>query len=233
MKLDDLKNKPTLINKNLRISGPPGANPGTGGITVQTRVVSPNSDVVHSETIKQIPNAVVPACATIGAATGHEQPILVSGTGEPNCYWLPWAEGRVYLGQLGNKYEYFFTPRMNGCGVIIGGTAAQPFVAHANLESDRLNDALARVIGLGLGKEAEEEATAAEHALIYEQFYGNLAAKLIQNGLLSGARLKVLTPQEYLIDAKAGFAAVFGINKGGAWKFYGNWGRRTRLIWEG
>src|SRR5690606_18534202 len=62
MKLDDLKNKPTPIDKYLRISGPPGANPGTGGITVQTRVASPHSDVVHSETIQQVPNAVVPAC---------------------------------------------------------------------------------------------------------------------------------------------------------------------------
>lgn len=176
---------------------------------------------------------MVPACAAIGGAMGDDRVILVSSVGEPNCYWLPWRRGSVYLGQLGNKYEYFFTARMNGCGMIIGGTAAQPFVAHANLDSDRLTDALTRVRARGLSVKEENEAVAAEYALIYEQFYGNLAAKLIHDGLLSGARLKVLTPQEYLIEGKAGFAAVFGINTGGAWKFYGNLAKQTRLIWEG
>lgn len=230
MTLEDLKQTPTLIDKNLQITGPPGANPGSGGITVQTRVVSPTSDAVHSETIARVSNAVISARASIGGLQGNTQKIVVATDGVANCYWLPWASGRVYLGQLGNAHEYFFTYTINGCGFIIGGTAAQPFVAHANLESSRLDDVVKNAMRLGA---KGFEVAAVEQALIYEQFYGNLAAKLIQDGLLTGARLKVVTPQEYLIEAKAGFGAVFGINTGGAWKFYGNWARRTQLIWEG
>jgi hypothetical protein len=46
--------------------------------------------------------------------------------------------------------------------------------------------------------------------------------------LMSGVRREVVTPQQYLIDAGAGFGAFFGINKGGAWEFYGNWPSRPR-----
>ena len=230
MKLEDLKNAPTLIATNLQITGPAAPPTAPGGIDVATRVVTPTSDTVYSETIAQGQHAVISATASVGGLLGKTQKIEVAAGGAANCYWLPWGPGKVFMGQLGNAHEYFFTYTINGCGVIIGGTEAQPLVAHANLASDRLLDAAVEASKLG---KAGAAGLAKEQALIYEQFYGSLAAKLIQTNQMSGARLEVVTPQQYLIDAGAGFGAVFGVNrnKGGAWEFYGNWANQTRKIW--
>ena len=229
MELPDLKDHPTLIVSNLQITGPK-APATTGTIQVQSRVVSTTSDRTYTEGIAQCQNAVVAATAAVGGLQGKTQKIEVAAGGAANCYWLPWGSGKIFMGQLANDHEYFFTYTINGCGFIIGGTPAQPLVAHANLESDRLTQAVTDAMRLG----PRAGATAAkEQALIYEQFYGNLAAKLIEMNQMSGARLEVVTPQQYLIDAGAGFGAVFGINKDkrGAWEFYGNWANQTKKIW--
>jgi hypothetical protein len=229
MELEDLKNNPTLIVSNLQITGPK-APPTTGTIQVQTRVVSPTSDVTHTESIAQCQNAVVAAAAVIGGLQGKTQRIEVASGGTANCYWLPWESGKVFMGQLANAHEYFFTYTINGCGFIIGGTPAQPLVAHANLESKRLDKAVEDAMKPGSKGMA---GVATEQATIYEQFYANLAAKLIDLNQMSGVRLEVVTPQQYLIDAGAGFGALFGVNKnkGGAWEFYGNWAGQTKKIW--
>jgi hypothetical protein len=229
MQLEDFKNTPTLIQTNLQITGPK-APATTGTIQVQTRVVSKTSDQTYTESIAQCQNAVSAGTASIGGLQGKTQRVEVAEGGTANCYWLPWGSGKVFMGQLANAYEYFFTYTINGCGVMIGGTPAQPLVVHANLESDRLDQAVADAMKLGPKAGA---AAAREQGLIYDQFYGNLAAKLIDMGQMSGARLEIVTPQQYLIDAGAGFGAVFGVNKnkGGAWEFYGNWANKTRKIW--
>jgi hypothetical protein len=73
---------------------------------------------------------------------------------------------------------------------------------------------------------------AKDHALTYEQFYGNLAAKLIEQESLSGSQVEVVTPDQYLIRAKAGFGVVFGVKgPSSMWTFYGNWGGQTKQIW--
>jgi hypothetical protein len=227
MDLDDLKNNPTLIQTNLKIRGPKGAAPTTT-LTINSTVVTKTTNNTYAETIGVIPGAVVAAKATVGGVQGDGQWIEVAAVGDANCYWLPWGEGKVYMGSLGSAHEYFFTYAINGCGVIIGGATGAPVVAHANLDCKRLNDAASVLMKSG---PSAGPAVAKEQALIYEQFYGNLAAKLIQDAVLSPTRLEVVTPQQYLIDAKASFGAVFGIRKSGGWEFYGNWAKKTTKIW--
>lgn len=227
MELDDLKNHPTLVYVNLKIKGPAGLAPNST-LNIKSTVVTPKSTEVYNETIGMMPNAVTSACAAMGSLQGDTQWINVTATGNANSYWLPWGEGKVYLGQLGLDHEFFFTYTINGCGVIIGGTTAQPVVAHANLDSKRLDDAVANAVKHGASAGA---IAAKDQAIIYDQFYGNLAAKLIEDNRVSGARLEVVTPQQYLVNAKAGYGAVFGINKSGAWEFYGNWAKQTKKIW--
>lgn len=238
MELEDLKANQTLIRCNLQITGPNGAAADPVTITVDSRVVTRESDVVHSEPIKAYGNAVVKAHAKIGGLQGTTQKIEVGTIGEHNCYWLPWGEGKVYMGQLGRDHDYFFTYTINGCGFMIGGTDTQPQVAHANLDCDRLNAAV--MDGMKkLGKKPTEATkalvgreVAKDQSLTYEQFYGNLAAKLIDDGDLSGRRIEVVTPDQYLIRAGAGFGAVFGVRGlGSSWTFYGNWGGQTHQIW--
>ena len=238
MTLDDLKTDPTSIRSNLQITGPKGATAAPTTIVVGSRVVSPGSDKFYSESIKGFNNAVVTGHARIGGLQGTTQKIEVGTTGGDNCYWLPWGEGQVHMGQLGRDHDYFFTYTINGCGFMIGGTATQPQVAHANLDSDRLTAAAVEG-NKKLGPKPTPGAmtqvfrdVAKQQSLTYEQFYGNLAAKLIDDGQLSGRRVEVVTPDQYLIRAEAGFGAVFGIKGiGGAWTFYGNWGGQTKQIW--
>jgi hypothetical protein len=229
--LTDLKSNPLLISKNLKIKGPNGLK-GTATVTVSTPVITPKSTDFFQETVTLVRDAVVEANASMTDPRGEL--IEVSSTGAANCYWLPWASGKVYVGQVGNMHDYFFTYTINGCGVIIGGTEANPIVGHANLDSKRLDAAAEKASKLA--KDPTKYAAAAqdaakEQALIYDHFYGNLAAQLIHDEMMSGARLEVVTPQQYLIDAGAGWGAVFGIQAGGRWTFYGNWANKTRKIW--
>ena len=263
MELQDLKLSPTDIRDNLQINGPSSAVknrdkllerykddadklaqfeklPVNPKLTAESRVVTKDTDVVYAESITVFVNDVVSANAKIGSLQGTTQRIEVSAGGmdAKNCYWLPWGEGEIHMGQLGRDHDYFFTYTINGCGVIIGGTDTQPQVAHANLDCARLN-AVAQEGNKKLGpksssavKEAVGRKVALDQALIYEQFYGNLAAKLIEKGDLSGGKITVVTPDQYLIRAGAGFGAVFGVKGlGGAWSFYGNWGGKTTKIW--
>lgn len=263
MELQDLQQKPTEIRDNLQISGPSSAVknrdklmarykddalklaqfeklPVNPKVTAESRVVTKDTDVVYAESITVFVNDVVGASARIGALQGTTQRIEVAaGALEGNnCYWLPWGEGEIHMGQLGRDHDYFFTYTINGCGVMIGGTDTQPQVAHANLDCARLNAAVLegnKKLGAKpsiSARDAVAREIERDQALIYEQFYGNLAAKLIEKGDLSGGRIAVVTPDQYLIRAGAGFGAVFGVKGiGGAWSFYGNWAGKTTKIW--
>jgi metal-dependent amidase/aminoacylase/carboxypeptidase family protein len=227
LSLEDLKNTPLLYNKSLKIQGPSGLA-GTRTLTVTFRVESKTVN----ETIKLIPEAVVTGAATMDHMGTK---ITVEETGTANCYWLPWGTGKVYVGQLGGDHEYFFTYTINGCGVFIGGTETHPLIAHANLDSERL-DTIANNAGALISKEPKKamsiSAQAGEdQAEVYDQFYFNLGTTMITGELMSGARLEVVTPQQYLINAGAGYGAVFGIQNGGRWTFYGNWASKTKKIW--
>jgi hypothetical protein len=135
-----------------------------------------------------------------------------------------------FVGTLGLKHEYFFTYAINGCGFMIGGTPPQPIVAHANLDSKRLDQVVAEA-SERFSHEVALRVVKKEQALIYDQFYSNLAAGLIDQGYLAGARIEVVTPEQYLVQAGAGYGAVFGINRGGKWEIYGNWAKKTMKIW--
>lgn len=243
MKLTDLSDNPASIRNNLQITGPGGATTGEEVVSVDSVVVTPDASTTHTETIKLYKNAVAAANVSVGGLQGTTQKIEVKTVGPKNCYWLPWGSGKTYIGTLGGLYDYFFTYTINGCGVFIGGTANAPIVAHANLESDRLqvpvSDAmgkLAGVTGRDAGAVAQRAAIMRQvgkaQAITYDQFYGNLGAALIDDEQLGGAKIEVVTPDQYLIRAEAGFGAVFGVkDDANAWKFYGNWGGSTRQIW--
>lgn len=235
MNLTDLKNDPTNVRVSLQIRGMSGAAGVGETLNVDTRVVTPTTDTVERETIKFFSNAVAQGTLSVDGAQGTTQPLSVTAGGTANCYWLPWGSGKVYCGNLGNAHDYFCTWTINGCGVIIGGTAAAPFVAHANLESARLTaatDVAIAALNTPAFPAAMKKAGRAQ-ALTYEKFYGSLAKVLIDDkGLPSDRPITILTPDTYLIRAGAGFGAVFGVKSATHnWTFYGNWGGKTQQIW--
>jgi hypothetical protein len=204
-------NSPESIQTNLSTTGPVGANAFDKTITVKQGPAGLTSD-----TITLHKKAIVTATADVDSPLGSNQRINVAA-GDGNCYWLPWGPGKCYIGNLPSGKKYFFTYKINGCGVIIGGTKAQPIVAHANMVSNRLvttND--------------NDETTRIQTA-VYESFYMGLAAQLQMTGELTGSQVTVYTPREYL--SGAGFGAVFGICPAGEWTFYGNSGGKTTKIW--
>lgn len=230
MQLTDFKEHPTGITTNLKCTGPAGLNAAPAALTVSCPVTTPTASAQNNESISVIDHAVTTGSAKLEAAGPTNQLITVSSGGSANCYWLPWGSGKVYSGVLGASHEYFFTYTINGCGVIIGGTVAAPFVAHANLESGRLAapDTTGKTMQETIVMMAENTKNQGQ---VYEHFYGNLAAHFIEQGKLSGFRVTIITPQEYLIEAGAGFGVIFGIRKGGSWEFYGNWAKKTKRIW--
>jgi hypothetical protein len=176
-----------------------------------------------------IDNAVVPGKADVSDATNDIKRVTVTAGDDNNCYWLPWGEGYLYWGQLGDAYNYFFTYTINGCGVVIGGERDAPVVFHANLDCDRLNQ-----VAIAASKLPPSESgkfAAKEQSIIYDQFYGNLAAKLIDRDDVAAGHVEVITPNRYLILAGAGYGAVFGIRKEAGWEFYGNWAKSTARVW--
>jgi hypothetical protein len=46
-----------------------------------------------------------------------------------NAYYLPWAEGEAPHVRLGNNADYFFTPALTGCRLVIGA-GVMPRVTH-------------------------------------------------------------------------------------------------------
>jgi hypothetical protein len=54
-----------------------------------------------------------------------------------NAYFLPWGPGKTWVGKLGTKAGYFFTPTLNGCTFVWQGVSATnpgpaPSVGHSN-----------------------------------------------------------------------------------------------------
>lgn len=230
MPIADFATNPTGICTNLKCTGPNGFNPAPAALTVSCPVTSPTASAQNDEKISVIDHAITSGEASLGVPGPTNRLITVTAAGTANCYWLPWGSGKVYSGQLGASHDFFFTYTINGCGIIIGGTTAAPFVAHANLESKRLAapDTTGKSMPEIISMMAE---TTKNQGQVYEHFYGNLAAKLIEQGKLNGPKVTVITPQEYLVEAGASFGVIFGIRRGGNWEFYGNWARKTKRVW--
>lgn len=229
MDLNDLMNSPTMVTDNMAIMGPAGVDTSPGYVDVSCSVSDPTSSTTFTNNIAVIEKAITRGTAAF-KQSGAKQIVTITEDPGGNCYWLPWGSGKVFMGLVGQSCAHFFTYTINGCGVIIGGTPTKPIVAHANLKSKRLDDVAEAAskhpdIMIGGAMLAEGQA------LIYEQFYGSLAAELINTGRMSGAKLTVIAPREYLLESGASFGAIFGIRKGANWEFYGNWAKKTRKIW--
>ena len=137
-------------------------------------------------------------------------------------YWLPWNDDKAFQMTVGDRYEVFITAKINSCGIIIGGPEGSPVVIHANAMA-RISDppstfGLAPNLAASISREHQSNVNNE-----YKLAYGNLAAKLISDGVFGGGKpnVFVLDP-EYYLSAKSGSAGVFGVRNGGTWKFYVN-----------
>lgn len=54
-----------------------------------------------------------------------------------NAYYLPFKAGEGHTITLGTRADYFFTPTLNGCSLIIG-TGNNPRVSHINLQRQKM-----------------------------------------------------------------------------------------------
>jgi hypothetical protein len=128
-----------------------------------------------------------------------------------NAYLLPWYENTLCFAELGQAHDFFFTPTVNGCAIMISGGLCNPHVVHANTKSNRLDNADDLV-----GK--------------YQELYGEMADKLSDWGMADRANLRVFQPGDYLSKG-----TVFGVRTAGRWAFYATaWGvagATTKKLW--
>lgn len=140
-------------------------------------------------------------------------------------YYLPWKNGLAYAVRLDDGADFFATAKVNGCCVYVTGDRASPMVIHANYNpqeahtKDRLfppKQSLANLNPTQMG-----EVYTKHHFKQYTRFYGNLAHKLVDDGVLERTKpISVYDPEFYL--ARGGVATMFGVRKNGQWTFYFN-----------
>ncbi|MGD1910561.1 MAG: hypothetical protein ACFB2X_06825 [Rivularia sp. (in: cyanobacteria)] len=211
-----------LGNKKLKIQT---INPDTSKYTSQTINVrvqeKDNSPDLITESIElyELPNSTATRDIYLVENVDNSyifQPTATNKATEFKTYFLPWSSGKAYMLELADKADYFLTPNLNGCCLMINGTRQNPVVIHANYDSPRLS--------LDIEGMSFEEQIAAyrKHQLKqYTRFYGNMAHQLIDDNIFdSQAATSILDPEFYL--SRAGLASVFGIRKNGEWTFYYN-----------
>lgn len=144
------------------------------------------------------------------------QPEKAKKATEFNTYFLPWNSGEAYMLKLADDADYFFTPQLNGCCVMINGTRQNPVIIHANYDSERLQIDIE-----GMSLEEQLKAYRKHQFKQYTRFYGNMAHQLIDDNIFdSQAAPSIFDPEFYL--SHGGLATVFGIQKNGEWTFYYN-----------
>lgn len=144
------------------------------------------------------------------------QPEKAKKATEFNTYFLPWNSGEAYMLKLADDADYFFTPQLNGCCVMINGTRQNPVIIHANYDSERLQIDIE-----GMSLEEQLKAYRKHQFKQYTRFYGNMAHQLIDDNIFdSQAATSIFDPEFYL--SHGGLASVFGIRKNGEWTFYYN-----------
>ncbi len=136
-------------------------------------------------------------------------------------FWLPWNDDKAFVLHLTDKYSYFITAKMNSCGFIVGEKDGIPVAVHANITASVPDPPST----FGMGKDEATELGRSHQSnvnAVYKLAYGNLAAKLISDGIF-GAKpnVSVMDPEFYL-TAKSGSASVFGVKQSGGWKFFTN-----------
>jgi hypothetical protein len=122
-----------------------------------------------------------------------------------NAYLLPWATDRVYVTDLGQAHDYFFTAKLNGCAIMVSGGVCNPTVVHANASA---------VIPV-----PPDFSASSTQSLItsYHGAYAAISGALVQRGDLDPTVLKVFEPG---VSGYVGDAAVFGIRTAASWAFY-------------
>lgn len=216
--LADLQTTPRNISREIRCSGPPGIGNAPGNIAIRSMA----GGQVQNEQILlvTVPTASLAATAAVADNPDHVG-VTVAAGGGANCLWLPWGDGRAYLTTLNTSQTCFFTPTLNGCAFLVGGTQAAPTVVHANANLARLDAAV--VMG-------DPAGTARRQSEIYGHFYRHVLATLVSRGDMPAQNTAMLLPETYL-GADRGRGAVFGICQGGNWQFYWNCRRRTKRFW--
>jgi hypothetical protein len=131
-----------------------------------------------------------------------------------NAYLLPWYTDSLCFAELGQDHDFFFTPTVNSCAIMISGGLCNPHVVHANTKSNRLDSVVLM-----------DEVVAK-----YQQIYGEMAGKLGDWGMADRANLRVFQPGDYLSKG-----TVFGVRTAGRWAFYATaWGvagATTKKLW--
>lgn len=161
-----------------------------------------------------------PTLTLEGTAAGAQDTVVAhkfAVTGSPsvsgqNAYLLPWGPNKLFMGELGQKHDLFFTHTLNGCAVFIAGGRCNPTVVHANTKSDQV-----------FGVQEQDQILAA-----YKTIYEAMANFLVARGFLDGANLKIFWPKDYMSKA-----AVFGVRRSSNWEFYANTWRDKAItqIW--
>lgn len=140
------------------------------------------------------------------------------GASSVGGYYLGWKADEAHLMTLPaiGPNDWFFTAKMNGCCVYVGGDAGTPTVIHANTASDKLED-----IEFENGTPIEEKMRLlADHQqALYRKIYAKLAQKFQEHGHLTGNNISVFDPPNYrLLNGYEAY--VFGRRKNGNWTFY-------------
>jgi hypothetical protein len=152
------------------------------------------------------------------------------------AFYLNWKPNKGYWMKLTGSpaVRFFFTARMNGCGVLIYGLPTSPTVVHANVD---MNNLLAQpgFDNVQATKEYEEKKKA-----MYRSYYLNVAAGLSDTPIFqaaslsrvglddSGASSSTFDPSVYY-KFDGSFAHVFGIRDSvtGNWTFYWHMTKQT------
>ena len=121
------------------------------------------------------------------------------------AYLLPWATDRVYVTDLGQRHDYFFTAKLNGCAVMISGGLCNPTVVHANASA---------VIPVPPDFSAQSTNNLIS---AYQGAYGLISQALVARGDLDPTVLAVFQPGT---SGYVGDAAVFGVRSASQWAFY-------------
>ena len=221
MDLETFKCNPKSIKQPIAIQGIAAGNNSPGNETI---AVSAGGG--KTESIQLVQCTASSIIKTASATEGVDRKVSVtfqsassSGSTASQCYALPWKSGMAFLTRLDSACEYFFTPGLNGCAVLIDGEAASPTVIHANADSPRLS------------VEGSFEQVAEMQTAVYSQFYGSFAAALIDQNYISGNKLQILKPDDYLKTGVSSYAAVFGVKASASWTFYYNCQNSTKQLW--
>lgn len=152
---------------------------------------------------------------SVTATTPH---VATIAAGTFRGYWLPWHSGYAFRISLGSSADYFMTAKMNGCGIIIGGSRTNPLVIHANednvsVPAFRPSENIA-VEGRRIRNIQSNE---------YKLAYGTLAAQAIAAGWFGTGtpNVSVIDPEFYLSDTLQTMS-VFGVRRNAEWTFYAN-----------